>query len=138
METSIIQPQMNADERRCSIDSITEAIIGAAYQVSNVLGSGFLEKVYENALAHELRKRNHKVEQQLLINVRYDAIVVGQYVADLVVDEEILVEIKAIKCFDDVHLAQCLNYLKATDKPVCLLLNFAKPKVEIKRIVNNL
>jgi GxxExxY protein len=137
METSVNQPQMNADERRCSINTITEAIIGAAYQVSNVLGSGFLEKVYENALAHELRKRGHRVEQQLMMNVRYDNVVVGQYVADLLVDSEILVEIKAIKCFDDTHLAQCLNYLKATSKPVCLLLNFSTPKVEVKRIVNN-
>jgi GxxExxY protein len=137
MATILNQPQINADERRCAINAVTEGIIGAAYQVSNVLGSGFLEKVYENALAHELRKRGHQVEQQLLIDVRYDNIVVGQYVADLLVDTEILVEVKAINCFEDIHLAQCLNYLKATGKPVCLLLNFATPKVELKRIVNN-
>ena len=137
MTTPVLQPQMDADERRRMLNAVTEAVIGAAYQVSNELGSGFLEKVYENALAHELRKRGHQAQQQLLISVRYDNIVVGQYVADLVVDDEILVEIKAIKCFEDIHLAQCLNYLKATGKPVCLLLNFAKPKVEIKRVVNN-
>ena len=128
---------MNADEHRSAIDSKTERIIGAAFQVSNVLGCGFLEKVYENSLAYELRKHGHHVEQQFFINVRYDNIVVGQYAADLLVDDEVLIEIKAIKCFDDTHMAQCLNYLKATGKTVCLLLNFGSPKVEIKRIVNN-
>jgi GxxExxY protein len=132
-----VQPPMNADERRCMIDALTEEIIKAAFQVSNVLGSGFLEKVYENALTYELRKCGRLVEQQQLIDVHYDKAIVGQYVADLVVEQIVLVEIKAVKCFDDIHLAQCLNYLKATGKPVCLLINFGKPRVEIKRIVNN-
>ena len=132
-----MQPPINADERRYAIDALTEEIIKAAFQVSNVLGSGFLEKVYENALAYELRKCGHLVEQQHLIDVHYDKAVVGQYIADLVIDQQVLVEIKAIKCFDDIHLAQCLNYLKATGKSVCLLINFGKPRVEIKRIVNN-
>jgi len=136
MAVPIIQPQMDADERRCSINAITDRIISAAYSVSNVLGSGFLEKVYENALAYELRKHGHQVQQQLLMNVHYDKIIVGQYIADLVVEDEVLVEIKAVKCFDDIHLAQCLNYLKATNKSICLLLNFGSPRVEIKRIVN--
>ena len=131
------QPPMNADEHRSAIDAKTERIIGAAFQVSNTLGCGFLEKVYENALAYELRKHGYQVEQQFYINVRYDNVVVGQYVADLLVDNEVLVEIKAIKCFDDIHVAQCLNYLKATGKTICLLLNFGSPKVEVKRIVNN-
>ena len=137
MQMTETEPQINADERRRLINAVTEKVIRAAFEVSNALGSGYLEKVYENALTHELRKRGHQVQQQMCINVRYDNIVVGQYVADLVVDNEVLVEIKAIKCFEDIHLAQCLNYLKATGKPVCLLLNFAKPKVEVKRIVNN-
>jgi GxxExxY protein len=128
---------MNADERRFAIDSLTENVIKAAFQVSNVLGSGFLEKVYENALFYELRKQGHLVEQQHLVDVYYDSVVVGQYIADLVVEDMVLVEVKAIKCFDDIHLAQCLNYLKATGKCVCLLINFGNPKVEIKRIVNN-
>jgi GxxExxY protein len=128
---------MNADERRFVISGLPEQIIKAAFQVSNVLGSGFLEKVYENALAYELRKQGRLVEQQYLIDVRYDNIIVGQYVADLVVDNLVLVEVKSIKCFDDVHLAQCLNYLKATGKSVCLLINFGNPRVDIKRIVNN-
>ncbi len=105
--------------------------------VSNSLGCGFLEKVYENALSHELSKHGFRIQQQWPIDVRYDGVVVGQYVADLLVDDEVLLEIKAIKCFDDIHLAQCMNYLKATGKTICLLLNFGPTRVEIKRIVNN-
>jgi GxxExxY protein len=128
---------MDADERRSLINSKTERIIRAAYLVSNTLGCGFLEKVYENALSYELTKQGFSVKQQSLIDVRYDAVIVGQYVADIVVDEEILLEIKAAKSFDDIHLAQCMNYLKATGKTICLLLNFGSPKLEIKRIVSN-
>lgn len=134
---AILQPQMNADERRLNLNSVTEAVIGAAHTVSNSLGAGFLEKVYENALSYELRKSGHVVQQQYAVDVRYDGIVVGQYVADLFVDNEVLVEIKSVKCFDDIHTAQCLNYLKATQLKICLLLNFGSPRVEVKRIVNN-
>lgn len=137
MPTQSLQPQIDADERRSKINAKTERILRAAYQVSNVLGCGFLEKVYENALAHELGKQGFRVQQQWFVNVRYDSVIVGQYVADLLVDDEIVLEIKAVKCFDDVHLAQCLNYLKATGKSICLLLNFGLPRVEIKRIVND-
>jgi len=129
---------MDADEHRLAINAVTEQIIGAAYQVSNSLGAGFLEKVYENSLAYELRKRGHRVQQQYPINVLYDGVIVGDYIADLIVDDLVLVEVKAVKCFDDIHLAQCLNYLKATGLHVCLLINFGTPKIEIKRIVNKL
>jgi GxxExxY protein len=138
MNTLKLEPQIDADERRLQINAITERIIGAAYQVSNVLGAGFLEKVYENALAYELAKLGLRAYQQLPIDVLYEGMVVGQYVADLLVEETVLVEIKAIKCFDDIHLAQCLNYLRATGKPICLLLNFNAPRVDVKRIVNKL
>jgi GxxExxY protein len=131
------EPRINADERRLSINAKTERILGAAYHVSNVLGCGFLEKVYENALAYELRKQGFEARQQWPIDVHYENIVVGQYFADLIVDHEVLLEIKAIKCFDDLHLAQCLNYLKATHMKICLLLNFGASKVEVKRIVHN-
>jgi GxxExxY protein len=117
------------------INKITEIIIGCAYTVSNGLGVGFLEKVYENALVHELRKAGLQVLQQYAIRVLYDGVDVGDYIADLLVEGSVLVELKAVKAFDDVHLAQCLNYLKATGLKVCLLINFGKPKVEIKRIV---
>jgi len=116
---------------------ITEKIIGCAYTVANILGPGFLEKVYENALAHELRKIDLDVKQQHAVNVYYDGIVAGEYVADLLVENEILVELKAVRGLDGVHMAQCLNYLKATGLHVCLLMNFGTAKIEIKRIVNN-
>ncbi len=137
MSAQTVKPQMDADERRLSINAKTERIIRAAFLVSNKLGCGFLEKVYENALAHELRKQGFRVQQQWPIDVHYDGVIVGQYVADLLIDDDILLEIKAVKCFEDVHLAQCMNYLKATGKTICLLLNFGSPRVEIKRIVNN-
>ena len=120
------------------LNQITEKIIGCAYKVSNTLGSGFLEKVYENALAHELRKAGLRVVQQYGIQVYYDGIVAGEYAADLCVEDCVLIELKAVRTFDEVHMAQCLNYLKATDLRICLLINFGRPKVEIKRVVNNL
>ena len=122
---------MDTDEH--GLNLLTEKIIGCAYRVSNGLGCGFLEKVYENALAHELRKSGLSVEQQKPIIVRYDGIVVGEYVADLVVEGRVLVELKACKSLDGIHGAQCHNYLVATGFPICLLINFGRPKVEIKR-----
>ncbi len=114
---------------------LSEKIIGGAFNVSSSLGPGFLEKVYENALAHELRKAGLDVRQQFPVDVVYDGVVVGEFVADLLVESQIVVELKAAKNLDDAHLAQCLNYLKATRLPLCLLLNFGKPRVEVKRIV---
>jgi GxxExxY protein len=115
---------------------VTEHIIGGAYVVANVLGPGFLEKVYENALAHQLRKSGLKVKQQHPVNVHYDGVVVGEYVTDLLVENAILVELKAVKAVDSAHMAQCLNYLKATGLQVCLLINFGTARIEIRRIVN--
>jgi len=123
---------MNHEE----LNAITEKIIGGAYAVANGLGNGFLEKVYENALTHELGKGGLAVEQQKAVQVIYDGVIVGDYVADLLVNEAVLVELKAVKTLDDVHMAQCLNYLKATGLSVCLLINFGTPRVEVKRIVN--
>jgi GxxExxY protein len=114
---------------------VTEKIIGCAYTVSNTLGAGFLEKVYENALAHELRKASLHVAQQHPVQIWYDETLVGEYFADLLVEDCVVVELKAVKALDDAHWAQCLNYLKATGLRLCLLLNFGKPRVEIKRIV---
>jgi GxxExxY protein len=122
---------MNTDEER--FNQITERIIGCAFRVHNTLGFVFLEKVYENALAHELRKAGLCVRQQVPFSVTYDGIVVGVYIADVVVEDSILVETKSVKGFDDAHLAQCLNYLTATGLRICLLINFGK-RVEIKRL----
>lgn len=127
---------MNDQERRAT-DRLSEKVIGCAYTVSNTLGSGFLEKVYENALAHELRQAGLQVDQQHEIIVHYDGAVVGEYAADLLVEDVILVELKALQALSSVHLAQCLNYLKATGLRLCLLLNFGKPRVEVRRVVNN-
>lgn len=126
---------MNADERRLNL--LTEQIIGCAYQVSNTLGSGFLEKVYENALVYELRKTGIHIEQQKGINVFYDGFLVGEFFADMIVENSVIIELKTVKLLDENQLAQCLNYLKAIDLKICLLINFAKPRIEIKRIVNN-
>ena len=101
---------MDADERRERLNDVSRRIIGCAFTVANALGCGFLEKVYENALAHELRKAGLKTDQQQGITVRYDGAVVGEYVADLLVEDAVVVELKAAKALDDVHLAQCLNY----------------------------
>jgi GxxExxY protein len=127
---------MDSDEQREELNKITEKIIGCAYTVGSCLGSGFLEKVYENALAHEVRKTGLIVLQQHGIQVHYDTVIVGDYVADLLVEQCILVELKAVKALDSIHQAQCMNYLKATRYSVCLLINFGSPKIEVKRIVN--
>ncbi len=127
---------MDGDERR--LNEISEGVIGCAYKVANTLGAGFLEKVYENALVVELRTSGLHGEQQKSIQVRYGGEIVGESVADLLVEQSVLVELKAVKALDDVHMAQCLNYLKATGLKLCLLINFAKPRIEIKRIVNKL
>ena len=105
------------------------------HQVSNVLGPGFLEKVYENALAVELGQVGLQAAQQHRIEVRYKDVLVGDFVADLLVEECVIVEIKAVRVLDDIHTAQCVNYLKATGLQVCLLVNFGAPKATVKRIV---
>jgi len=128
---------MNTDKRRSELNQITEKIIGCAYQVSKILGCGFLEKVYENALAHEMRRQVLKVEQQVAVPVHYDDIIAGDYIADCLVEGSVLIEIKAVSDLSDIHKAQCLNYLHATGLQVCLLINFGKPRIEVKRIVRN-
>ncbi|SDD17744.1 GxxExxY protein [Pedobacter soli] len=118
------------------LNSITEKIIGAAYTVSNTLGCGFLEKVYENAMFLELSKCGFSVIKQQPLPVFYDNHVVGEYFADLIVEEEVIVEIKAIKDLNEIHQAQLMNYLTACNRRCGLLINFGKPRVEIKRILN--
>ncbi len=117
------------------VNEITRKIIGCAYSVSNTLGIGFIEKVYENALAHEVRKTGLAVQQQFAFKVHYDGVVVGDFFADLLVGERVLVELKAVSALTDEHLAQALNYLRATGKEVCLLINFGTAKIEIKRLL---
>ncbi len=111
---------------------ITDKIINAFYKVNNTLGFGFLEKVYENAMAIELCKMGHRVSKQKNIKVYYDTEEVGDYYADLLVDDLVIVELKASKSLCKDHEVQLINYLKATQIEVGLLLNFGK-KAEFKR-----
>jgi GxxExxY protein len=124
------KPEELGDE----LNKLSERIIGCAYVVANTLGSGFLEKVYENALARELRKSGLLVRQQHPISVSYDGAIVGKFAADLFVANRVLVELKACRTLDESCLAQCLNYLKATKLRLCLLINFGTPRVQIRRI----
>ena len=131
---------MNTDKTKMNsnLNKLTEEVIGAAFKVANTLGTGFLEKVYENAMVYELRKRDLQVEQQKAAKVYYDGVAVGDYYADLIVEDLVIVELKAARRIEDIHMAQCLNYLRATGLKLGLILNFGKPKLEIKRIANNL
>ena len=115
-------------------EDITNKIICAFYNVYNSLGHGFLEKVYENALAIELKKLDLSVIQQESVKVYYDAILVGDYFADIVVNGLVILELKSAETLRNEHFAQLTNYLKATDKEVGLLLNFGR-KPEFKRVV---
>jgi len=115
-------------------DDVTEKVIGAAYEVHKLLGQGFMEKVYENAMAIELRGAGLRVEQQRPITVRYKGEVMGEYLADLVVEGEVIVELKAVAEVEKVHEVHIVNYLRATGLEVGLLINFSK-SVTIKRKV---
>ena len=114
-KTDLLKSLFESDDSIDEINKITEIIIGSAYKVANALGCGFLEKVYENALAFEIRKHGLEVKQQESIKVFYENVEVGFYEADIWVEDKVLIELKAVKNFDDVHRAQCLNYLKATE-----------------------
>jgi GxxExxY protein len=124
----------------CSMDinDVTYQINGAVFEVNRILGSGFLEKVYENALIVELRKRSLQVEAQVPIKVKYKGEVVGDYFADLIVEEQVIIELKTVENLQNIHEAQLINYLKATGIKIGLLVNFRGTKAEIKRMVLNL
>jgi GxxExxY protein len=114
---------------------ITEAIIGAAFDVHNELGYGFLHKVYQRALQVELARRGHTAEWERRINVRYKNVIVGDYDADLIVDDCVIVEIKVAPQYDKRDEAQLLNLLKATGVKVGMLINFGRYKVEHRRFI---
>jgi GxxExxY protein len=115
-------------------DPLTGMIIGCCFRVANELGPGFLEKVYENALAHEVRKAKAKVVQQQGIEVFYDGVNVGNYEADLLVEGRVLLEVKAVQSLDSAHVAQCLNYMRGTGLVTCLLVNFGRAKIQVRRL----
>jgi len=114
---------------------ITEKIIGASFEVYNELGYGFLEKVYKNAMQMELIQQGCRCQTEHQIKVNYKGAVVGEYFADLFVDETVIVELKVAKNYNSADEAQLLNELKATGIKVGLLINFGKEKVEFKRLV---
>ena len=125
---------MNTDELGCP-DSLTERVLAAIFEVSNTLGAGFLEKVYERALLRELALRGIAAIAQASFAVVYKGQSVGEYFADILVEDVLVVELKCVERLASEHTAQCLNSLRASGRTVCLLVNFQKPKVEWKRIV---
>jgi GxxExxY protein len=114
---------------------LTEKILGAAFKVLNTLGTGFLEKVYENALSFELQRGGILVEAQRVFPVRYEGVIMGEYQADLVVAGKVIVECKAVSNLDSVHEAQLINYLKSSGIHVGLLVNFGRPTLQYRRLV---
>jgi len=116
-------------------EELSARVIAAVFEVANVLGAGFLEKVYERALVRELRLRGIRVEAQASLEVSYKGENVGSYLADILVEDELVVELKCSDRLGADHIAQCMNYLRASGKDVCLLVNFQKPRVEWKRIL---
>ena len=125
---------MDADAHGSESD-LTEVVIGAAFEI--VLGAGFLEKVYERALIRDLALRGVSAKAQASFPVCYKGQCVGECVADLVVEKKLIVELKCVDHFANEHLAQCLNYLKASGLHLGLLINFQRPRVEWKRVVLN-
>jgi GxxExxY protein len=129
----MISPQMKADERRYKYSKLTEQIIGVFYEVYNELGFGFLEKVYEEAMALALKERGIDFQQQVPIPVWFHGQTIGSYDADLIVSGVVLVELKACKALEPAHEAQLLHYLRSTEIEVGLLLNFG-PRPQAKRL----
>jgi GxxExxY protein len=121
---------MHTDD--CHLDALSGVIIGCAFTVMNTLGVGFLEKIYENALALEPRQAGVAVDQQARLTVHYAGTQAGEYFPDL-----LIVELKTVQALDPVHRMQCVNYLKASGLKRALLLNFGRPRLEIRRILND-
>ena len=115
--------------------ALTEKILGAAFAVHNTLGAGFLEKVHANSLALELRGKGISCEQEVPLKVRYQDVIVGDYVADIDVERRVLLELKACAPLDVIHEAQVMNYLRASTLQVGLLMNFGRPKLQYRRFV---
>jgi GxxExxY protein len=120
---------------KMDINELTYQIRGAIFEVNSVLGHGFLEKVYEKALMVELKLRGLTAENQVSINVEYKGEDVGEYYADIIVENKVILELKAIDSLQKIDEAQMLNYLKATGYEIGLLVNFTYPKAEIKRYI---
>ena len=115
--------------------AMTYCVIGLAMEVHNKLGAGFLEKVYENALMVALRRENIVAQQQAPIKIHFENVVVGDYVADILIDGKLILELKAVGSVSVIHRAQVINYLKATGVRLALILNIGNPKLQHERVV---
>ena len=118
-------------------EALTERVLGAVFEVSNTLGAGFLEKVYERALVSELGLRGIRAAAQVPLAVTYKGRAVGEYFVDVLVEDVLVVELKCVERLANEHTAQCLNYLRASGLSVCLLINFQKAKVEWRRLLQS-
>jgi len=126
---------MNTDKEEFLYKDLTYKIIGLAIEVHTKLGYGFLEKVYENALMLLLLREDILAKQQTPIKVYFEGEIVGDHVADILVDNKIILELKSIENINDVHRAQVLHYLKATGLRIALILNFGKTKLQYERLI---
>jgi len=118
-----------------NINNLTYKVIGSAYKVHNILGPGFLEKVYENSLMLLFEEKGIHAVQQFPVPVLFHGEIVGDYVADIIVENSVILELKALDKISEIHKAQTLNYLKATNFRLALLINFGKWKLEYHRMV---
>lgn len=137
-----MRPQMNTDETQIltatkdySLQPITQQIIGAAFEVHNVLGFGFLEKVYQRAMQVELQQRGIRVELEPKLQVQFKGVIVGDYAADLLVADKVIIELKTDPAYQTIHEAQLLNELRGTGIRLGYLINFGRERVEYKRMV---
>lgn len=128
---------MDDEDASEDLNVLSRRIIGAAYEVGNSPGTGFLEKVYERALEIELKRRGLTVASQLSLPVHYKGVEIGVYCPDLLVQNRIIVELKCVQQLNQEHWAQCINYLKVTGMGLALLMNYQYSKVQIKRIIRN-
>ncbi len=127
---------MNTDEQKILYEDLSYRIIGLAMEVHSKLGYGFLEKVYENALMLLLRRKAIEAKQQTPIKVYFEGEIVGEYFADILVEDKIILELKVLNEITDVHIAQALNYLKGTGLRLAIILNFKKTRLEYERLIN--
>ena len=126
---------MSTMDNEGDLAALTERVLGAVFEVSNTLGAGFLEKVYERALLKELGLQGIRAVGQASLAVSYKGQCVGEYCADILVEDVLVVELKCVEHLAKERTAQCLNYLRASGRRFCLLVNFQRPKVDWKRIV---
>ncbi len=129
------ETQMKTAEKDFSLQPVTQHLIGAAFEVHNILGFGFLEKVYQRAMQVELQSRGVKVELEPKIQVQFKGVIVGDYAADLLVADKIIVELKTDTAYQSAHEAQLLNELRGTGIKLGYLINFGRERVEYKRMV---